>query len=59
MLSRYEDIWQEVEQTEVVKEIQAKQVKLRAEFIFKDFRVRVEDRVHLEEQVGAARRGHV
>ena len=52
MLSRYEDIWQEVEQTAVVKEIQAKQVKLRAEFIFKDFMVRVEDRVHLEEQVG-------
>lgn len=54
MLSRYEDIWQEVEQTAVVKEIQAKQVKLRAEFIFKDFMVRVEDRVHLEEQVGMA-----
>lgn len=33
------------------QEIQEKQVKLKPEYIFRDFMVRIEDRVRLEENV--------
>lgn len=51
MRDRYPDIWQEIEKSSVVQEIQEKKVRLKPEFIFNDYMTRIEDRAHMEEQV--------
>lgn len=51
MIGRYPDIWQEIEKSSVVQEIQEKKVRLKPELIFNDYMTRIEDRARMEEQV--------
>ena len=50
-MCRYTDIWQEVEKTETVKEIQEKKIRLKPEFIFNDFVKNIQGRINLERRV--------
>ena len=54
-MSRYIDIWQDVEKSTVYKEIQEKKVRLKPEAVFADYMFRMEYRIGIEEEVREVR----
>ena len=54
-MSRYIDIWQDVEKSAVYKEIQEKNIRLKPESVFADYMFRMEYRIGIEEEVREVR----